>query len=119
LLIALSVLSLTWGSLATQHERRRGAKIVAGSLAISELGEAYALTWVGRQLAPEHRDARYIGIGILETGGFLVASFEEDPAYPLRATLREQFDRLPGPNGERSQPPPISAMLTPIKVDWN
>jgi uncharacterized protein (TIGR02246 family) len=80
----------------TPDERR----VFEGSLTIAALGEAYRLTWSGRQLLPVPRDARFSGIGTIEEGDTVVATFQEDEP-PDRATLRGVWEKIPGPQGER------------------
>ena len=75
--------------------------IFEGSLTIDEIGAAYALTWSGSQLLPQPRAARYSGIGVVEHGDTLVATFQEDEAARGLATLREVWGKIPGPKGER------------------
>ncbi len=78
-----------------------GQKTYEGLLTISPFGEAFALVWTGRQLLPEPRNARFTGIGTLDGTDTLVATFQEEVLLTSRATLREVFDKIPGPQGER------------------
>jgi mannose-6-phosphate isomerase-like protein (cupin superfamily) len=78
-----------------------GDKLFEGSLTVSQVGEAYGLIWSGCLLLPQRRDARFTGIGAVEDGGMLVATFQEEEAPRLRATLREVWEKIPGPKGER------------------
>jgi len=76
-------------------------KVFEGSLTIAEIGAAYALAWSGSQLLPQPMAARYSGIGVVENGDTLTATFQEDEAARGLATLREMWGKTPGPNGER------------------
>jgi hypothetical protein len=48
-----------------------------GSLDIQPLGKAYSLTWVGTNLPANGGTSKYVGIGLVEGGNSLVASFQE------------------------------------------
>ena len=78
-----------------------GETIFEGSLTIGVFGDAYALTWSGRQLGSKPQPVRFSGIGTVEGADTLVATFQQDDPPPRRATLREVWDRIPGPGGER------------------
>lgn len=88
------------GTYRVEIETPDNRRLFEGSLTIAAVGEAYALTWAGRVLLPMPRDARFSGIGTVERGDTLVATFQEDEP-PGRASLREVWDRIPGPKGER------------------
>jgi hypothetical protein len=75
------------GSYDVEIETPDKRKIFEGSLGIATIGEAYALTWTGRQLLPLPRDAKYSGIGTVERGDMLVSTFQEDES-PGRASMR-------------------------------
>lgn len=75
-------------------------KLFEGSLTVAAIGEAYALTWTGRKLLPQPRVARFSGIGTVENGETLVATFQEEEPWG-RATLREVWGKIPGSKGER------------------
>jgi ketosteroid isomerase-like protein/mannose-6-phosphate isomerase-like protein (cupin superfamily) len=76
-------------------------KLFEGSLTINVLGEAYILTWSGIQLLPKRRRARFTGIGAVENTDTLVATFQEESPPRAGAALREVWDKIPGPKGER------------------
>jgi hypothetical protein len=64
-----------------------GEKLYEGELAIRLIGEAYALAWSGHLLLPACRLAVFSGIGMLEGKDALVATFQQDVAPPVRATV--------------------------------
>lgn len=78
-----------------------GQKVFEGSLTITELDNTFSLIWSGTQLLPRRRAARYSGIGMKIGSEKLIATFQEANSYAPRSTLREVWESVPGPNGER------------------
>jgi mannose-6-phosphate isomerase-like protein (cupin superfamily) len=78
-----------------------GQNVFEGVLTISPFGEAYALVWSGKELLPRPRAAQFAGIGTVVDGDRLVATFQEEELRTCRATLRDVFDKIPAPQGER------------------
>ena len=52
-------------------------EIFRGSLDIKPIGVSYSLTWIGDQVPPTGAQSKVIGVGLIESGNVLAASFQD------------------------------------------